>query len=202
MQINVSGRRLSVGAALRAHIIATLEGLAEKYFSRAIDAKVTVGKEGYRFDVDCSVHLGHGIYLTSHASADAGQAAFDLAAEKIEKQLRRHKRRLKDRHLMSRHGQEEDVAQMAQAYVLASSAEEEDAAGGASAAPLDEQPIIIAETRVEIPHVSVGDAVMLMDLAGVPAMMFRNRRNDRINMIYRRSDGHIGWIDPDQSKRP
>ena len=198
MQINVSGRRLSVGAALRAHIVATMQGLAEKYLCRAIDAKVTVGKEGYRFDVDCAIHLGHGIYLKSHGTADGGQAAFDIAAEKIEKQLRRHKRRLKDRHLMGRHGQEEEVAQMAQAYVLAAPAEGEDAAGEESAAPFDEQPIIIAETRVEIPHVSVGDAVMLMDLAGAPALVFRNRRNDRINMIYRRQDGHIGWIDPDQ----
>ncbi len=201
MQINVSGRRLSMGEALRAHIVTTMEGLAEKYFCRAIDAKVTVGKEGYRFDVDCAIHLGHGIYLKSRGSADEGRAAFDIAAEKIEKQLRRHKRRLKDRHLMGRHGQEEEIAQMARAYVLASSTEEEAAAGAESVAPFDGQPIIIAETRVEIPHVSVGDAVMLMDLADVPALMFRNRRNDRINMIYRRSDGHIGWIDPDRIGR-
>ncbi|MFQ5346446.1 MAG: ribosome hibernation-promoting factor, HPF/YfiA family [Rhodothalassiaceae bacterium] len=201
MQINVSGRKVRVGDALRSHIVTSLEELAEKYFCRAIEAQVTVAKRGRLFDVDCAIHLGHGIHLQSHAEGAPGRAAFDLAAEKLEKQLRRHKRRLKDRHLKSRHGQEEEIAQLARAYVLAPASD--DGAGDAEtpASGSDEQPIIIAETRVEIPRLTVGDAVMLLDLANAPALMFRNRRNDQINMIYRRADGHIGWVDPGQGDR-
>ncbi|GER06711.1 ribosomal subunit interface protein [Iodidimonas muriae] len=210
MQINVSGRRINVGDALKAHINERFEGIVEKYFSRSIEAHVTVSKKGPFFHVDCSLHVRQGIHMQSHGEADEAHAAFELAADKLEKQLRRHKRRLKDRHITGRAVQEEEAALMAQAYVLQpeetdSLAEEagDDSgqANGKSAEFADDQPVIVAETRMEIPHVSVGDAVMLMDLSEQPALMFRNSRNGQFNVVYRRSDGNIGWVDPAELKR-
>lgn len=195
MQIQVSGRKIDVGAALSTYMTGQIEMIADKYFNRSIEAHVTVGRNGPFFSVDCSLHVRNGIHMQSHAEAADAHAAFDLAADKLEKQLRRHKRRLKDRHASGRAGQEEEEALIAQAYILAP----EEGAGDEEAAVGDEtedQPVIIAETRTEIPHVSVGDAVMLMDLSNAPALMFRNRRNGRMNVVYRRTDGNIGWVDP------
>lgn len=204
MQIKISGRRIDVGDALRGYVEDRLEAIVEKYFSRSLEATVTIGKKGPFFQVDCAIHVHQGIYLQSHAEADDAHAAFDLAADKVEKQLRRHKRRLKDRHVSARAGQEEEAALMAQAYVLRPEDDESLAdtdksdaiVNGKSANMVDDQPVIIAETRTEVPLVSVGDAVMLMDLSDQPALMFRNRRNGQLNVVYRRPDGNIGWIDP------
>lgn len=202
MQIKISGRRIDVGDALKSYVEDRLENIVDKYFSRSIEATVTIGKKGPFFQVDCAIHVHQGIYLQSHAEADDAHAAFDLAADKVEKQLRRHKRRLKDRHVAARAGQEEEVALMAQAYILKPEEETVDAdnwdasVNGMSADMVDSQPVIVAETRTEVPLVSVGDAVMLMDLSDQPALMFRNRRNGQLNVVYKRPDGNIGWIDP------
>ena len=193
MQINVSGRKISVGAALRVHIEQRLQGIVDKYFSRSIEAAVTVAREAHLFRIDCSVHVNQGITLQAHGEGEDVYGAFDAAADRIEKQLRRYKRRIKNHHGAGR--RDAAASLTAQAYVLAP--EEE---GGDEAMPPGDQPIIIAETRTEIPHVSVGDAVMLMDLAEAPAFMFRNSRNNELNMVYRRPDGNIGWIDPAGAK--
>lgn len=195
MQIQVSGRKIAVGEALTSYITDQMTTIAEKYFNRPLEAHITVGKSGPFFEIDCAIHVRNGIHMQSHGEADDAHVAVDIAVDKLEKQLRRHKRRLKDRHALGRAGQEEEDALIAQAYVLAP--EEGTGEEGAQSEDVAEDvPVVIAETRTEIPHVSVGDAVMLLDLGNAPAMMFRNRRHGRLNMVYRRPDGNIGWIDP------
>ncbi len=204
MQIKITGRRIDVGDALKGYIEDRIEAIVDKYFSRSLEASVTIGKKGPFFQVDCTLHVHQGIHLQSRAEADDAHAAFDLAADKMEKQLRRHKRRLKDRHVTGRAGQQEEVAMMAQAYVLRPEEEDgstdlsswEASVNGSPDEKAEGNPVIIAETRTEVPKVSVGDAVMLMDLSDQPALMFRNLRNGRVNVVYRRPDGNIGWIAP------
>lgn len=195
MQIQVSGRQIDVGEALRRHIEETLESVVAKYFPQGLDAQVTVARESHLFRVDCSLHVGHGLRLQAHAAAEEAPAAFSLVVQKIEKQLRRHKRRLKDRHLASRLGREQEESLLAQAYVLAAEAED-DADADAAESGDSNNPVIIAETRARIPTVTVGDAVLLMDLSDQPALLFRNLGNGQFNLVYRRPDGHVGWIDP------
>lgn len=195
MQVQVSGRQIDVGEALRSHIEETLESIVEKYFPQGLDAQVTLARENHLFRVDCSLHVGHGLRLHAHAAAEDAHAAFSLVGQKIEKQLRRHKRRLKDRHLASRLGREQEESLLAQAYVLAADAEDDAEIDSAECGDSD-NPVIIAETRARIPTVTVGDAVLLMDLSDQPALMFRNIGNGQFNLVYRRPDGHVGWIDP------
>ncbi|MFC3053727.1 ribosome hibernation-promoting factor, HPF/YfiA family [Kordiimonas pumila] len=191
MEINVSGRKMNVGDALTTHVEDRLEAVADKYFSRTIDATATFAKEGHIYTTHVSFHANQGVNLQSNGEADDPYAAFELAAEKVEKQLRRYKRRLKNHHKTS----QRDIAmELAHDITIAPSLDEE------SDEPVngghEDQPIIIAENRTEIPRVSVGDAVMLMDLADAHAFMFRNMRNDTLEVVYRRTDGNIGWISP------
>jgi len=197
MQIQVTGRQIDVGETLRTHIRETLESVVGKYFPQGLEAHVTIGRENHLFRIDCSLHVGHGLRMQAHATAEDALAAFSLVGQKIEKQLRRHKRRLKDRHLASRLGQRQEDSLMAQAYVLAAEAEDDEGAELQTESGSDsEAPVIIAETRAQIPTVTVGDAVLLMDLSDQPALMFRNLGNGQFNLVYRRLDGHVGWIDP------
>ncbi|WP_417456286.1 ribosome hibernation-promoting factor, HPF/YfiA family [Kordiimonas sp.] len=189
MDINVTGRKMNVGAALTSHVEERLEAVAEKYFSRTIDASTTFVKEGHIYRVDISLHANQGISLQARGEADDPYVAFETATEKVEKQLRRYKRRLKNHH----HAPQRDVAlELARDTVIAPEPEEDnEALNGA-----DDQPIIIAESKKEIPLVSVGDAVMLMDLADANAFVFRNRKSETLEVVYRRQDGNIGWISP------
>lgn len=191
MDINVTGRKMNVGAALTQHVEERLESIAEKFFSRTIDAHATFVKEGHLYRVDLSFHANQGINMQARAEADDPYATFELAAEKIEKQLRRYKRRLKNHH----HTPQREIAvEIANDLTLAP--EEEDADGMVNGEMPDGPPLIIAENKKEIPHVSVGDAVMLMDLADASVFMFRNRKSDTLDVVYRRPDGNIGWISP------
>jgi len=195
MQIEVTGRKMELGAALQTHATGQIEAMTEKYFSHSLDAHVTFTKQGqHRFQADILLHVRRGIHMQSHAVADNAHAAFDLAAEKVEKQLRRYKRRLKDRHEKALQEEEQEEALLAQAYVLAP---EEEAAEEAAESAENDQPIVIAETQLAIPTLTVSDAVMMLDLTDQPALLFRNRRHGQFNMVYRRADGNVGWIDPD-----
>lgn len=186
MEINVTGRKIKVGAAFSNHVRARLEQAAEKYFFRSTEASVTATKEAHLFSVACTIHAGHGLRLQSHGDGSDIYAAFDEAADRIEKQLRRYKRRIKNHHIT---GLKDRSTVPAHSYVLASEEESPMSDGGAD-------PVVIAETTTEIRDLSVGDAVMHMDLSGSPAMMFRNPMSGELNVIYRRSDGNIGWIEP------
>ncbi|MFZ5610007.1 MAG: ribosome hibernation-promoting factor, HPF/YfiA family [Pseudomonadota bacterium] len=193
MDIRISGRNVDLGDAFRDHVAARLEAGASKYFSRSLAANVTLSKEHHMFQVDCTLHANQGVSLKSRGEAGDAYAAFDDAAEKIEKQLRRYKRRLKNHH----HAERKALSlESAANYVLAAVGEGEE-----EETDKDDQPIIIAETRTDIPVVSVGDAVMLMNLADAPAFMFRNSRSNALNVVYRRPDGNIGWIDPSPASK-
>jgi ribosomal subunit interface protein len=185
MEINVTGRKIKVGATFSDHVRARLEQAAEKYFFRSTEASVTATREAHLFSVACTIHAGHGLSLQSHGEGGDVYAAFDEAADRIEKQLRRYKRRIKNHHIS---GLKDQEAMLAQSYVLAP---EDDVS-----ADTDGNPAIIAEATTEIRSMSVGDAVMHMDLSGNPAMMFRNAMSGELNVIYRRADGNIGWIEP------
>lgn len=191
MEINVTGRKMNVGDALTSHVEDRLESVADKYFNRTIDASTTFAKEGHTYRTHVSFHANQGINLQSRGEADDPYAAFEMAAEKVEKQLRRYKRRLKNHHKTPTR----DLSmELAHDLVIAPNLDEgeNEQANGTG----DDQPIIIAENRTEIPNVTVGDAVMLMDLADAGAFMFRNTKNDTLEVVYRRSDGNIGWISP------
>jgi ribosomal subunit interface protein len=194
MHITVTGRHLDVGASLRRRVEEGLGAAVAKYFDRAIEAHVTFDKRGQFFTADIAVHVGRGIVAHSSGEADDPYLAFSGAVEHLAKRLRRHKRRLRDHH--NAEARASKVEQGWQ-YVLAEPAEEGDATGGIDgAASLDGEPLVVAEMEAEIPTLSVGEAVMRLDLGGAPALMFRNAGNGGLNMIYRRPDGHIGWVDP------
>jgi ribosomal subunit interface protein len=191
MQLTVTGKQVDVGDALRSHVESTLESILGKYFRSAIEAHAVFAREAHRIRADLSLHIGRGIVANSGATAADHYQAFDAAAERLAKQLRRYKRRLRDYHAKVRPPSERP--EVAAAYVLASVDEEEepDATDGAAAAP-----VVVAEMSTELPHLTVGEAVMRMDLADTPVLLFRNRSHGELNLVYRRGDGNIGWIDP------
>lgn len=191
MQLSVTGKQLDVGDALRAHIEQNLSAAIGKYFANPTDANVVLSREARNIRADIKVHVGRGIILQGHADAGDAYAAFDLASEHIAKRLRRHKRRLRSH---QRNKADTEKALRAQQYVLAPVQDEAVAAEGSESA--DGQPVIIADMETHIDTLTVGEAVMRMDLANLPAMMFRNRAHGGLNMIHVRQDGNIGWIDP------
>jgi ribosomal subunit interface protein len=188
MHIKISGKQIDVGEALRTHVEYNLVAAVGKYFDRPVDAHVVFSRNGYAFKCDSSVHLATGLTAQAHAISDEIYAAFDQATDKIEKQLRRYKRRLKDHH-QDRQNPIELIA--AQSYVLQSHDEEDDA-GEVNGM----EPVIIAEMTTDIKSLTVSEAVMQMELANVPFLMFRNQASGRLNVVYQRDDGNIGWIDP------
>jgi ribosomal subunit interface protein len=189
MQILVTGKQIDVGDALRRHVEDRLSDGIAKYFSNPIEAHVVFGPEGHGYRVDCSVHVGQGIDAHAHATAAEIYAGFDAAADRLEKRLRRYKRRLRE------HGNGVDRAVpagaglTAQSYVLAPEVEHEDEVEG------EFRPVIVAESTRQVHRRTVGEAVMEMDLADQPVVLFRNAGNGHLNVVYRRPDGHIGWID-------
>ncbi|ODP35958.1 ribosome hibernation-promoting factor, HPF/YfiA family [Sphingomonas turrisvirgatae] len=193
MDIRVSGHQVDTGDALREQVTDRLQGIADKYFSRAISAQVTFGKgpHDYGFTCDIVAHVTQGLVLKgSHAAPSEARLAFDGAADKIEKQLRRYTRRLKDRNNSEvqalNGGYDFDAG-----YTVFQGADDEQEAADA--------PPIIAETRVDVPDASVSDAVMMLDLRNTNALLFKNSGTGSYNMVYRRADGTIGWVEPNRA---
>lgn len=184
MNLTVKGKNIDVGEALRTHVAQSLDHGIAKYFGNPIEATVTFSKQSHLFSADLSVHIGRGILVQAEASADQAYAAFDLAMDHLTKRMRRYKRRLRDHH------RAETQSFRAAQYILAPEAEEEPAVNG------NEAPAVIAEMQTEIPTLTVGEAVMRLDLSDLKAMMFTNRAHGGLNMVYRRNDGNIGWVDP------
>ena len=193
MEIRVSGHQIETGEALQAHVSDRMNAIADKYFSRAIGAHATFGKGPHdSFQCDIVAHVMQGLVLKGHGQAQDAHVAFEGAAERIEKQLRRYMRRLKDRNVNA------SVAAAAAAsldeiddnasYTVFDAGSDEDDAGDA--------PAIIAETRGDIPTSSVSDAVMMLDLRNTNALLFVNSKTGSHNMVYRRDDGTIGWVEP------
>lgn len=192
MLIKVTGKQIDVGDALRGHVDDQMQGVVSKYFDRAIDATVVFSRHGGIFRCDCLVHFGAGLSAQSHAEAAEIYASFDGALERIEKRLRRHKRRLRNHH--SKAKSEAFESSPAKAYVL-------DSEEGEEMNGVDTHPIIVAETKTEVHNLTVSEAVMRLDLSDQPALMFRNSAHGGLNVVYRRPDGNIGWVDPQNGKQ-
>lgn len=192
MDIRVSGHQVDTGAAFRTHVEERLSAIAKKYFERAVSAHVTLGPAPYdAFNVDIVMHVMADVILKGSARAPEAHIAFDAAADRIEKQLRRYMRRLKDRQGPDRNGAAAGTATLDNAeYRIFLAAEDE-----AEVEPAD-NPVVIAEMRVDIPETTVSDAVMMLDLRNTGALLFRNRSTGVHNMVYRREDGTIGWVEP------
>jgi len=206
MQINVSGKHVDLSDALRTRVSNSLGTIAGKYFDHAMEAHVTFGRARSFFTCDINMHAGRGLQLRGEGEAADANAAFDDAAEHIAVRLRRYRERVNQHHRDEVH---RERGESAKSYVLSPEpdvAEIKAANNGASHPPEPEEPVVngahapcvVAETQTEILRLSVGDAVMRMDLANQAAVMFRNAGNGRLNVVYRRNDGHIGWIDPAQ----
>ena len=188
MQLSVKGKQLDVGDALRTHVGDSLSRILGKYFGDAIEVSVTFSRHGHLYRAVVAAHVGRGIQVQAQGDADEPYPAFDNAADRLAKRLRRYKRRLRNHHKNVRPAL---AALPAQQYILAGDAESE-----AAEDEIDGRPVVVAEMATEIPSLTVSEAVMRMDLAELPALMFRNSSHSGLNMVYRRSDGNIGWIDP------
>ncbi|MBT6094793.1 MAG: ribosome-associated translation inhibitor RaiA [Rhodospirillaceae bacterium] len=187
MDISVKGKNLDVGDSLRVHATDNLTSVVGKYFNHAIDASVIFSREGSDLKADISVHPGpRGLVVQSASAGIDAYGAFDGALERVATQLRRYKRRLSNHHQKAR--DDEELLSAQYAVIQPETTEDE---------PHEDQPpMIIAEMETEIVTLSVGEAVMRMDLADAPVIMFRNSVSGGLNVVYRRADGNIGWIDP------
>jgi ribosomal subunit interface protein len=195
MQIQITGKHMELGAAMRGRIEAGLEAAVAKYFNRTGEANVFVSQHGPFVEVDCNVHLPSGIVLQSTGRADDPYAALEVSLDKMEKRVRRYKRRLKDHHAAAPQPLPAQAA--SEILIQAQDTEESDDTG----AEAGDAPLTVAETSVSIRTMSVSEAVMQLELQDVPALMFRNAGHDGLNMVYRRPDGHIGWVDPANAPR-
>ncbi|KQT35068.1 30S ribosomal protein S30 [Sphingomonas sp. Leaf412] len=196
MDIRISGHQVAIGDALKVHVQDRLQGIADKYFARTISSEATFGKGPHDngFTCDIVAHVTRGLILKGRHAAHDAHLSFEGAAEKIEKQLRRYVRRLKDHHgaQVAAEAEQERSGYDNAGYTLFAESVDEDEAGDA--------PLVIAETRVDVPDASVSDAVMMLDLRNTQALLFRNAGTGSYNMVYRRGDGTIGWVEPQREQ--
>ena len=182
MTLRISSKNVDVGESLRTHVEARIDDAVDKYFDGNYSGNLVFEREGSGCRADCSIHLDTGIVLQATALAQEPQSSFDQAAERIEKRLRRYKRKLK--------GHRTAEPNREAAYVVFASAETEEEVSE------DFNPIVVAETSTNLKTMTVGMAVMQLDLIESPVVVFRNAGNGGINVVYRRADGHVGWVDP------
>lgn len=187
MRYQISGKQIDIGEALQSHVKTELDETVGKYSQRPTDAQVTFSRNAHEFACEATIHLSTGLNVSARGHADEIYAAFESCREKVDKQMRRHKRRLKDH---ARDRAEPVEFATAPSYVLAAE-EEGDDAGGDSLAP-----VVIAEMETKVATLSVGEAVLQMELANLPLLVFRNEKHGGVNVVHRREDGNIGWIDP------
>ena len=187
MRISVSSKQFDVSQGLADRVRASLEHSVARYFDRAIDAQIAFSKQGAGVRADVSVHAGRGLTVQTHGQAVDPWLAFGEAEEKVAKRLRRHKRRLRNHHRR----EETEFDRWSVAHRILDEPE------GVSEEAPEESPAIIAEMTDDVLTLSVGEAVMHMDFGGRPALLFRNAAHGGLNMIYRRADGNVGWVDPD-----
>jgi ribosomal subunit interface protein len=189
MSLRVSGKSVDIGDAFRGHVESRIGDALDKYFDGGFTGHVTVEREGHGYKTDCAIHLDTGIVLKSEGRAPDIHQSFDIAADRIDKRLRRYKRRLKEHH----HRKNESAPAIE--YVLANLDE-------AAESQAEGDPVVIAEQVTSLETMTVGGAVMTLDLTDSSVVVFRNAGHGGINVVYRRSDGHIGWIDPTLNKQP
>jgi len=197
MQVQVTGKHVNVGDALRNRVAEELSTSIGKYFDRGGGADVVVTREGHSFRVDCAVTLASGQQLTTHGLGGDAHQAVDAAIAKMETRIRRYKRRLKDHHLQALAKQQETAA-----YFVLQPGEEEEEEDEAEANIEDAfpEPMVIAETETPIRTMTVSMAVMQLDLTEAQAIVFRNAAHGGLSVVYRRADGNIGWVDPERTK--
>ena len=191
MRYQISGKQLDIGEALQTHVKAELGEVVEKYAQRPTEAVIVFSKSAYEYVCETTIRLSTGLTAQARGTASEIYAAFESCREKMDKQLRRYKRRLRSH-------QRDRVAPVefgeSTSYILAPTEEPEDS----DAAEL--QPIVIAEMETKIPSITVGEAIMQLEIAGQRMLVFRNEGHGGVNVVYRRDDGNIGWIDPRNSK--
>jgi len=187
MRYQITGKQIDIGEALQTHVQTEMGEVFSKYAGRPTDANIVFSKSGHEFVCEAEVHLSTGLTAQAKGHATEIYAAFDSASEKMEKQLRRYKRRLKDHHK-----ERVNPVELSDAgsYILASNSESDEHE------PEGVSSMIVAEMETKIPELSVGEAVMQMEIANAPVLVFRNEGHSGINVVYRREDGNIGWIDP------
>ena len=194
MTLRISGKSISVGEALRGRVADRTDEMLRKYFDGNYSGHITLSKDGFGFRTDCALHLDSGITLEADSNAPDAYASADQALVMIEKRLRRYKNRLKDRSARKAHVASEAMAALdATSYVLEAPSECEEDVTGYS-------PVIIAEQTTSLKQLSVSEAVMELDLTGAPCLVFQHGSSGRVNIIYRRADGNVGWIDPPGAK--
>ncbi|MEL7115543.1 MAG: ribosome-associated translation inhibitor RaiA [Pseudomonadota bacterium] len=189
MNYHITGKQIDIGAALQSHVRDEIDALVEKYSGRPTDVTVTFSRDGHGYATEIVVHLSTGLTVNARGQDAEIYAAFDRSLDKADKQLRRYKRRLKDHH---RERAQPVALSDASSYIISSNSDD------VAEEPDTLQPMIVAEMETKIPSLSVGEAVMQMELAGSPFLVFRKEGDDQVNVVYRRDDGNIGWIDPGQ----
>jgi ribosomal subunit interface protein len=190
MRYQISGKQIDIGEALQTHVQTEMDEILAKYAGRPTEANVVFSKSAHEYVCESVVHLSTGLNAQATGKATEIYAAFDASSEKMDKLLRRYKRRLKDHH---RDRVQPVELSDAGSYILESREESDDAGQE------DTTPIIVAEMESKIPSLSVGEAVMQMEIASAPVLVFRNEKNNEVNVVYRREDGNIGWVDPKSS---
>ncbi len=185
MALRISGKNVDIGQALRSRIDQTIADAVQKFFDGGYSGNVTVTRNGRIFRTECSVHLDSGMLIEATGNDNDANASFDQSLERLQKRLRRYKRRLKDRSRV----QSAKMITLATDFVLAPPPEDDELAE-------DYAPAIVAETKAEVRTLSVSGAVIELDLTDAPVVVFRNSSHGGINVVFRRPDGHFGWIDP------
>ena len=201
MTLRVSGKSISVGEALRERVSERTNEVLRKYFDGNYSGHITLSKDGFGFRTDCALHLDSGITLEADAMAADAYASADEALLLIEKRLRRYKSRLKDRSARKTHAESAAMAGLngggldAPSYVIEAPSHEDEEVN-------EFNPVIIAEATTSLKRYSVSEAVMELDLTGAPVMVFQHGSSGRVNIIYRRADGNVGWVDPPATSAP
>lgn len=194
MTLRISGKSINVGEALRTRVNDRTDEVLRKYFDGNYSGHITLSKDGFAFRTDCTLHLDSGVVLEADASAADAYASADQALLMIEKRLRRYKSRLKDRSARKTHAANAAFAEMeapvldAPSYVIEAPDHDEESA--------TYNPVIIAETTKSLKRLSVSEAVQELDLTGATCLVFQHGSSGRVNVIYRRADGNVGWVDP------
>jgi ribosomal subunit interface protein len=185
MQLTITGKQIDIGSALRTHVEARLKQSVGKYFDRPVDGSVTFSRDGHAYRADCTLHLSSGLYLQAQGRSTDIYASYDQAVERMEKRLRRYKSRIRDHHNGSpRNAADESPARES---IIASDVGDDE--------PAALNPVVVSESMTQLRTLTVGEAVMQLDLGEAPALVFRNRAHGQINVVYRRGDGNIGWIE-------
>lgn len=189
MTLRISGKSISVGDALRGRLSERTDEVLRKYFQGNYSGHITLSKDGFGFRTDCALHLDSGVTLEAESNAADAYASADQALIQIEKRLRRYKERLKDRSARKHAGSEASLPIDAPSYIIEALADGEDE-------PTGYNPVIIAEATTSLRRLSVSEAVMELDFTGAPVVVFQHGSSGRVNVIYRRADGNVGWVDP------